>query len=137
MTALGILSALAALSGCYALDGDTLRCDGERIRLLGIDAPEFHCPRNRTCVAGDPRAAKAYLAALIDRRKLTIERIGKDRYHRTLAVVYAAEVNLSCQMVSAKRADYVAKWDNGGRVARDCPAVTDRYPKSNLECSGN
>lgn len=33
--------------GCRAVDGDTLRCGQERVRLLGIDAPEMpgHCPR--------------------------------------------------------------------------------------------
>jgi endonuclease YncB( thermonuclease family) len=121
-----ILAAIASLSGCYAVDGDTLRCNGERIRLLGIDAPEFSCPRGRTCVAGDPRAAKAYLAALIEGRSLTIARVGKDRYDRTLAVVYADGRNVSCQMVSARHAAYVAKWDNEGRVARDCRAITRR-----------
>ena len=114
------LASLAALSGCYAVDGDSLTCNGERIRLLGIDAPEFRCPRNRLCVTGDPRAAKAHLAALIDGRRLTIERAGKDRYDRTLAVVYADGRNVACQMMSAGHAAYVARWDNEGRVARDC-----------------
>lgn len=124
MIGLTLLASLAALSGCYAVDGDSLTCNGERIRLLGIDAPEFHCPRNRQCVAGDPRAAKAYLAALIQGRSLTIARVGKDRYDRTLAVVYADGRNLSCQMVSAGHAAYVARWDNEGKVARDCRAAT-------------
>ena len=61
MIALPILGAIATLAGCTATDGDSLNCNGERIRLLGIDAPEFSCPRGRKCVAGDPRAAKAYL----------------------------------------------------------------------------
>lgn len=120
MIALPILGALAALSGCQAVDGDSLTCNGERIRLLGIDAPEFHCPRNRTCVDGDPRAAKDYLAAMIEGRKLTIKRVGKDRYNRTLAVVYVGGRNVSCQMLRGGYAAYIARWDNGGRVARDC-----------------
>lgn len=126
LIALPILTALAALTGCQAIDGDSLKCSGERIRLLGIDAPEFRCPRNRECVAGDPRAAKAYLAKLISGRRLTIQRVGKDRYDRTLAVVYADGRNVSCQMVSARRAAYVVRWDNGDRVARDCAAVVRR-----------
>lgn len=119
MISLPILAA-AALAGCTATDGDSLHCKGERIRLLGIDAPEFHCPRNRTCVDGDPQAAKDYLAALIRGQSLTIERIGADRYGRTLAVAYVKGRNLSCQMISAGHAAYIARWDNGGRVARDC-----------------
>lgn len=33
------------VSGCTLTDGDTIRCIGERIRLLGIDTPELpsHC----------------------------------------------------------------------------------------------
>lgn len=120
MIPLPILGALAALTTCQAVDGDSLNCNGERIRLLGIDAPEFHCPRNRTCVDGDPRASKAYLAALINGRKLSIKRVGKDRYSRTLAVVHVDGRNASCEMVRAGHAVYIARWDNGGRVARDC-----------------
>ena len=71
------MSALAALALCAAIDGDSLRCNSENIRLLGIDAPEFNCPRNRRCVEGDPQAAKDYLAALIRGRSLTIERVGQ------------------------------------------------------------
>lgn len=35
-----LISALAvvALSACHATDGDSIRCDGERLRLLAIDA---------------------------------------------------------------------------------------------------
>ena len=124
MIALPILGAIAVLTGCTVTDGDTLRCNGERIRLLGIDAPEFQCPRNRQCVAGDPQASKAHLAALIRGQSLTIERTGQDRYGRTLAVVRAGGRNLSCEMVRAKRAAYVARWDNGGRVSRDCRSAT-------------
>lgn len=114
------MSALAALALCVAVDGDSLRCDGEEIRLLGIDAPEFNCPRYRKCVEGDPQAAKDYLRALITNRELSVERVAYDRYGRTLAVVYADGVNVSCALVQAGHAAYIKRWDNGGRVARDC-----------------
>lgn len=54
--------ALACL--LIAIDGETLRCGKERIRLLGIDAPETpgHCRRGRKCVEGDPYASKAALS---------------------------------------------------------------------------
>ncbi len=114
------MSLLVALSLCAVIDGDSLRCNGENIRLLGIDAPEFRCPSNRQCVEGDPQAAKDYLTGLIAGRGLTIERVGQDRYGRTLGVVYADGYNLSCSMISAGHAVYIERWDNGGRVARDC-----------------
>ena len=31
----------SGVEGCTVTDGDTVRCNGERIRLLGIDAPEL------------------------------------------------------------------------------------------------
>lgn len=121
---MAILLALAALSpvyNCTATDGDTLNCNGERIRLIGMDAPEMgRCPSNRRCVKGDGQAAKRYLATLIRGRSLTIERIGRDRYDRTLALVYVDGLNLSCAMIAAGQAAYRADWDNGGRVAKDC-----------------
>ncbi len=118
MSFLAAILALPALYGCTVIDGDTLNCNGERIRLLAIDAPEFSCPRNRNCVSGDPQAAKDYLAAIINGRSLTIERTGRDRYDRTLAVVYADRVNVSCAMIAAGHAAYVKRWDNGGRIAK-------------------
>lgn len=118
-----ILTALA-LAACTATDGDTLRCGRERVRLLGIDAAELHgCPPPRRCVAGDAVAARAHLAALVLRARLTIVRVRQDRYGRTLGAVYADGQNLSCAMLAARQAVYVARWDDGGRVARDCPRL--------------
>jgi micrococcal nuclease len=112
---------LAILLACVAVDGDTLRCSGERIRLLAIDAPELHgCPAGRACVAGDGEASKRALASAISGQRVAIERVGKDRFGRTLGVVYAGGQNLSCAMVASGAAIYVERWDDGGRVARDC-----------------
>lgn len=96
-----------------AIDGDTLRCGRERIRLLGIDAPEMpgHCRRGRTCVVGDPVAAKAALAAAIARGPATIKRRGRDRYGRTLARVWAGGVDLSEHMVRTRHAVRVPRWE--------------------------
>ena len=53
LAALVLLAALlappAAAQGvrCRAVDGDTLRCGAERVRVVGLDAPELHgarCP---------------------------------------------------------------------------------------------
>lgn len=96
-----------------AIDGDTLRCGRERIRLLGIDAPEMpgHCRRGRRCVQGDPFASKAALAAAIKRGPATIERRGRDRYGRTLARVRVNGVDLSAHMVRTGMAVRVARWE--------------------------
>ena len=110
---------------CTVTDGDTIRCGDERIRLLGIDAPELpgHCRKGRTCVEGDGFASKDALKAAIEGKAITLQRVKLDRYGRTLAVVYAGDVNLSCAMVESGQAVYVRKWDDRRLVARDCNSL--------------
>ncbi len=99
-----------------AIDGDTLRCGKERIRLLGIDAPEMpgHCRRGRSCVQGDPYASKAALASML-KGQVTIERRGQDRYGRTLASVRVNGVDLSDAQVRGGMAivRYTTKFRTG------------------------
>lgn len=102
-------------------DGDTLRCGDDRVRLLGIDAPELHgCPRGRQCVAGDARASKRSLVAALSLGPVTYQAVKLDRYGRTVAVVYAGSVNLSCWQLQRGQAAYVAKWDDGRRIGSAC-----------------
>src|SRR3546814_15727587 len=108
---------LEALALCVAVDGDTLRCGAERVRLLGLDAPELHhCRNGRVCVDGDPVAAKDALARLIA-PGVTITRVGPDRNRRTLALVYARRRNVECALIIAGNSAYVGKWDIGRGVA--------------------
>lgn len=117
MPALSLLAA-AALA-CTVIDGDTLRCEGERVRLLGIDAPEIgHCRKGRDCAPGDGRASKANLERLVRGRQIRIQRMGRDRWGRTLALVWAGPHNLSCAQLTARQAIYRPEWDIAGRVRR-------------------
>jgi endonuclease YncB( thermonuclease family) len=114
----------APVAACRIVDGDTLNCDGERVRLLGIDAPELpgHCRQGRACVAGDPFASADSLSAgLVP--PLSINRVGVDRYGRTLALVRGRRGDLSCWQLRQRAAIYRADWDNDGRVAALCPAM--------------
>lgn len=73
------------------IDGDTLvLAGGERVRLAAIDAPEI----------GEEGAIEATraLEALLDGAALRIERLGTDRYGRTLAAVYADGVDVSGEL---------------------------------------
>jgi endonuclease YncB( thermonuclease family) len=119
-----VTNAPQPLQGCRVIDGDTLRCGAEQVRLLAIDAPEVpgHCGRGRRCAPGDPLASTRSLeqAAV---GALTIQRVGKDRYGRTLALVTARVGDLSCYQLRARMAVYRRQWDNGERVARICPAA--------------
>ncbi len=79
---LGFALLLVAAQAVTIVDGDTLRLDGERVRLIGVDAPEIHraeCPVER--ILGE--TAKAELARLTAGHTIHLERHGTDRYRRT------------------------------------------------------
>lgn len=66
------------------VDGDTIvTASGEKVRLMGFDTPEIRgkCPRERELA----RQATALLRRLAG-SGLKLERRGRDRYRRTLAV---------------------------------------------------
>lgn len=107
---------------CSVTDGDTVRCGDERIRLLGIDAPELpgHCRTGRECAPGDPYASGDSLRDAMT-GAVSIERVGTDRYGRTLAALKTDRGDLSCWQLEHKQAIYKANWDSGLRIARTCP----------------
>jgi endonuclease YncB( thermonuclease family) len=105
----------------YVIDGDTIRCGAERVRLLGIDAPELHrCPRYRHCVDGDPVASRLSLRQAVSSGPVRYRMLKRDRYGRAVAVVKAGSLNLSCWQMRQGRADYIAKWDDGRIIANSC-----------------
>lgn len=111
------------VKSCTVTDGDTIRCNGERIRLLGIDTPELpgHCQIGRSCVSGDPYASTLSLeAALVG--SIRIQRVGEDRYGRTLATLSSDKGDLSCWQLQHGQAAYKPQWDDGKRVLRTCPS---------------
>lgn len=78
----------------YTHDGDTVRCQNERIRLLAIDAPELpgspSCRREKRAThwCTDYQLAirsRDALRAFLSTGPVMIEREGRDRYGRTLA----------------------------------------------------
>lgn len=110
------------VSGCTVTDGDTIRCNGERVRLSGIDTPELpgHCRQGRDCVPGDPYASTLSLeAAMVG--TIRINRIGEDRYGRTIATLSSGRGDLSCWQLEHGQAAYKPQWDDGKRVLRTCP----------------
>ena len=105
----------------YVVDGDTLRCGGTRLRLLGIDAPELHgCPRYRTCVEGDGEASRQSLRAALAYGRLHYRVVTTDRFGRLVVLVWAGRVNLSCWQLQQGQAVYKSNWDNGRLVAQAC-----------------
>jgi endonuclease YncB( thermonuclease family) len=70
----------------YVIDGDTVALDAERIRILGVDAPELDgaCEEERQRAL----AAQAYLRDLLWGAEASLERLPEpDAYGRTLAVL--------------------------------------------------
>lgn len=89
----------------YIIDGDTLDCKGQRIRLASIDAPEMpgHCVAGRRCVSGDPHAAKNHLKALVKGGIICAVK-EYDHYGRAVARCRTDQYDLSCAMVAAGHA---------------------------------
>ncbi len=70
-----------------AVDGDTIRVGGERIRLRGIDTPEMNEPSGP--------AAKQRLDELLRRGPIHIVPHGRDVYHRLIADVFVNGQNVA------------------------------------------
>lgn len=72
------------------LDGDTFILNGEHIRLLGINAPEiFHWDKKADCWAYQSMSRlEYYLTRIRPKSDIQIQREGKDKYWRTLALVF-------------------------------------------------
>jgi endonuclease YncB( thermonuclease family) len=105
----------------YVVDGDSLRCGDERLRLLGIDAPELgRCPRWRVCERGDGQAAKRSLIAALQLGPIRYEPVTRDRFGRMVAVVWAGRINLSCWQLRARQAVYKPAWDDRRIIAHAC-----------------
>lgn len=81
-----VLALLAAMSGpvraerCLAIDGDTLVCNRQKVRLTNVYAAELN-------QAGGA-AAKRRLQSLVQGREVRLRAHGHDRYGRVLAEAF-------------------------------------------------
>jgi len=83
------------IQSCY--DGDTCTTtDGEKIRLACIDTPELKGERADQFPG---KAARDYLNDLVSGSKVTIRRITKDRYGRTVAELSKGPINFQEHLV--------------------------------------
>src|SRR5262245_4941136 len=92
----------SAFSGqASVIDGDTLEIHAQRIRLLGIDAPESpqYCyfPDGKKWRCGQTAALQ--LQDFIGNKTVTCEKKGKDRYRRIVAVCFAGGDDLGAWLV--------------------------------------
>lgn len=88
-----------------AIDGDTLACGAERIRLVNIDAPEIftveQCktPEETKALLWMGYAAAGRLQRLVSYGSPVINRQGVDRYRRTLATITIAGDDVGDRLV--------------------------------------
>ena len=86
LIALSLISALALADAARVIDGDTLEWKGERIRLMGFDAPEMKqtCERDGVTWLCGKEARKA-LVEWIGGRDVKCVGDERDKYDRLLA----------------------------------------------------
>ena len=111
---------LPPISGAgRASDGDSFRLGDERVRLVGLDAPELA----QTCQSADGarwpcgRVSRDRMASLLASGALDCRPEGRDRYDRLLARCSVAERDLGATLVAEGMAlsagDY---WDEQNRA---------------------
>ena len=87
---LALNGAVSAGERCSALDGGTLQCGSERVKVEGINL-----------TAG--KEARQRLQERIEGREVTIQRRGKDKYGRTLGRLYVGGIRITQNELSASR----------------------------------
>ena len=98
------------------VDGDSLELDGHRIRLVGLDAPEFDqvCHADGQEIACGKQARRA-LEAIVGGSVVVCEIAGDDRYGRLLARCFQGKRDIGEQLVGAGWA--IARYDYLDRQA--------------------
>ncbi|AEG50780.1 nuclease (SNase domain-containing protein) [Sphingobium chlorophenolicum L-1] len=116
-----MIAALFLASAVAVVDGGTLRVNGEHIRLLGIEAPDIaaRCRKGGNCPPADPRRSKDSLKHSL-RDPITIIPVARDAAGRTVAIIYAGGLNVSCEQLRKGMAVYRPRWDSDRRLAREC-----------------
>jgi len=109
-------------------DGDSLRIDGKRVRLFGIDAPELR----QTCMV--PRgswecgraATNALHTMIAEDPAVTCERRDTDRYGRMVAVCRNSGGDLGARMVRAGHAVDYTRYSGGAYREHEAAAKAER-----------
>ena len=83
------------IESCY--DGDTCRTNkGEKIRLACIDTPELRGPKAKPIEA---KKSKDFLNNLVASEQISLKRITKDRYGRTVGELFKNGLNVQEMIV--------------------------------------
>ena len=108
---------LPTVSIKYCYDGDTCTTsEGEKIRLACIDTPELKGKKANPVPA---KLARDFLNDLIAKKEVSIRRITKDRYGRTVAELFKDEINVQELIVEKgfgkiyQKYAYQCEWSRG------------------------
>lgn len=88
------------------VDGDSLEIGTSRIRLTGIDAPEYHqyCKNAKHRQYPCGKKSLEYLRSLIQNNSVVCKIHQKDRYDRYLCTCYTGNVDINAEMVRSGNA---------------------------------
>ena len=110
-------ASLPTVSIKYCYDGDTCTTsEGEKIRLACIDTPELKGKKSNPIPA---KLARDFLNDLIAKKEVSIRRITKDRYGRTVAELFKDEINVQELIVEKgfgkiyQKYAYQCEWSRG------------------------
>lgn len=83
------------------IDGDSLEIGTIRIRLMGIDAPEYiqQCKNKKGKKYPCGITSKNHLKKLTDNADITCKIHKKDQYERNLCTCYKGDININAEMV--------------------------------------
>ncbi|SFB39551.1 Endonuclease YncB, thermonuclease family [Rhizobium sp. NFR07] len=105
----------------YAIDGDTLAAGGERLRLVGIDAPEA----DQTC-GGDGKsqwrcgdAAREALSVFATDPTISCGGDARDRYGRILVQCHRGALDVNAELVKQGMAVAAGNYAGEESAARD------------------
>lgn len=105
------------------VDGDTIRIDGQRIRIGAIDACEIG---QIGLMAGEPwdcgASGRSQMAGMVEGRSVACRVFDIDRYERPVAQCFADEKDIGLAMVESGQAFVVTHW-----LPRSHPIDLDQY----------
>jgi endonuclease YncB( thermonuclease family) len=83
------------------VDGDSLEINSKRIRLTGIDAPEYmqSCKTDKNKKYNCGNKSKEFLKELIKDKTITCISHSKDQYDRDLCTCYANNIDINKELV--------------------------------------
>lgn len=96
----------SSLTPVKVIDGDSLEIGSHRIRLIGIDAPEYHqlCKNKKRKNYPCGKESLSYLQKIISHHEVKCIIHQKDKYNRDLCTCYADGKDLNAEMIRSGHA---------------------------------